>query len=78
LGINTVEFGRFDQRICNGGRFAAALGPHEQIIFTTERQFLFILPMSTTPSSIIPGILVSVASCVGFIVDATRMEIVSM
>ncbi len=35
LRIDAVEFGRFDQRVGDGGRFATALGPHEEIILTT-------------------------------------------
>ncbi len=46
LGINAVQFGRFDDGhgACQG--FRAGIGARKEPVFPSNSQFLFILPMS--------------------------------
>jgi hypothetical protein len=60
LRIDAIQLGAFDQGIGDGGRFAAALGADEEVVFPSEGQFPFILPMSGRFAvSIIAGMPIS-------------------
>ena len=46
LGIDTVELGGLNEGIGDGRGLTATFGANEQVIFTAQSQFWFILPMS--------------------------------
>jgi hypothetical protein len=57
LGIKTSEFGGRDQRVDRGASFTTAATAEVQEVFTAERQFSFILPISGKKlKSIVVGI----------------------
>ena len=70
-----VQFAGLDQRGDDAPVSGTFIMAGEESVLAIEREFAFILPISTTPSSIIPGIPVSVGGGGGFIGDATRTEI---
>ena len=57
LRIKAIEFGGCDQRVDRGTSFTTAIRAEVQEVFTAERQFPFILPISGKKlKSIIVGI----------------------
>jgi len=60
LWFDAVELGSFDQGVDRRGAVAAGIGTGEQLIFSAQGQFAFILPISVRKSrSTIAGIRIA-------------------